>query len=100
MNRGDSMQFLTESEQSIFNLEEIKEGWCAYVKHTSWTDGKAGFISALSENTMIVQYSPGIRNISNHTLIKVKDVVAGEWEIRVSPDLKNIYEYKDLVDEI
>ena len=94
------MQIVTKKEESKFNLEEIKEGWCAYIKHSSWTEGKAGYISALSENIMTVQFCPGIRNISNHTFVKAKDVATGEWEIRVSPDLKNIYEYKESVDEI
>lgn len=94
-NRGEEMQIVTKKEESAFNLAEIKEGWCAYVKHKTWLEGKPGYIASLSENTMIVQYCPGIRNISNHTLIKAKDVAEGEWEIRVSPDLKDIYEYKE-----
>lgn len=94
------MQIVTKKEESKFNLEEIKEGWCAYVKHSSWDEGKAGYISSLSSDIMMIQFCPGIRNISNHTSVEAKDIAAGEWEIRLSPDLKDIYEYKESVDEI
>lgn len=64
-----------------------------YAKHHSWEDGKTGFVTSVTEKKLVVQYHPGIGNVTNHFFVSVDDVIAGKWEIRWSSDLAKVYEY-------
>lgn len=89
------MQIITKKEDIKFNLDVVKESWCVYIKHISWEQGITGYISALSKDSMTIQFCPGIRNVSNHTFVTAESVAKGEWELRISPDLKDIFEFKE-----
>lgn len=86
------MELIIEETRKVFNFEAIKPRWCVYAKHRSWVEGKCGFVTAMTQTELTVQYAPDIRNVSNHLFIPVEQVEHGEWLIRVSPDLKNVYE--------
>ena len=63
-----------------------------YAKHHSWEDGKTGFVTSVTEKKLVVQYHPGIGNVTNHFFVSVDEVIAGKWEIRWSSDLAKVYE--------
>lgn len=76
-----------------FDLSKIKRGDLLYGKHFSWNEGKSGFVTAATENELTVQYHPGIGNVTNHFFIPVSEVIAGDWEIRWSADMSQVFQY-------
>lgn len=83
---------ITESADT-FDLTQISRGDLLWGKHSTWDEGVAGFVSSATEKVLIVQYHPGIGNVTNHFIIPVEAVLAGSWEIRWSSDLTEVYEY-------
>nr|DAU92072.1 MAG TPA: protein of unknown function (DUF5026) [Caudoviricetes sp.] len=86
---------ITEKVQPVFNKEEIRVGMLLYAKHSSWSKGIGGFVTTVTDKEIIVQYHPGIGNVTNHFIINVNDVSLGHWQIRYSDDLLEIGEYKN-----
>ena len=92
---------LIESQTSkVFDIEQIEKGDLLYAKHRSWPEGKGGFVTAVTEERITVQYHPGIANVTNHFFLPAKEVAAGEWEIRWSKDLSAVQEYEMEGDEL
>lgn len=92
---------ITEKVQPVFNKEEIRAGMLLYAKHSTWQKGIGGFVTAVTDKEIIVQYHPGIGNVTNHFIINAKDVSVGHWQqIRYSNDLLGIEEYNKEDDEI
>ncbi len=89
------MALVIETPVSSFDLSEIKQGDVCWAKHRSWEEGIAGFISAATEDELIVQYHPNIGNVTNHAIINVKDVVDDKWQIRWSSDLTEVHTYPE-----
>ena len=50
-------------------------------------------MTAATEDQLIVQYYPGIGNVTNHFIIPVSEAAEGQWEIRWSSDMTDIQEY-------
>ena len=40
-----------------------------------------------------MQFHPGIGNVTNHFFILASEAAAGQWEIRWSVDMSEVYEY-------
>lgn len=78
---------------AMFDLSQIKRGDLLYGKHSSWEHGKSGFVTAVTEKELIVQYHPGIGNVTNHFTIPVSEATSGDWEIRWSADMSEVFEY-------
>ena len=93
------MELIIEKPESVLNTSEIKTGMLVYAKHVSWKCGISGFVTAITEKEMIVQYHPRIGNVTNHFFISAKEVAAGDWHIRYSTDLSEVYEYPKPTDE-
>lgn len=87
------MSFIIESSQGKFDLSRLKKGLLVYAKHRSWKRGRGGFLTAVSEQELIVQYYPGMAGITNHFYLPIEEVTAGEWEIRWSEDLTVVESY-------
>lgn len=87
------MELVLSKTSKCFNVSELVKGTLCYGKHKSWEKGKSGFISSVAVDKIIVQFHPGIRNITNHFHIDVDEVAAGDWEIRMSHDLKDVIEF-------
>lgn len=88
------MALIVDSTLKVFDTTLIKKGYLLYAKHQSWPEGKAGFVTAINDIEIIVQYHPGIGNVTNHFFIRSREVVAGEWEvIRWSEDMSVVNEY-------
>lgn len=87
------MELVTEIPAAAFDLTQIRRGCLLWGKHVTWKEGKAGFVTAATRDTLIVQYFPGIGNVTNHFIIPVEEAAAGQWEIRWSADLKAVQEY-------
>ncbi len=87
------MGLIQEKPTASFDLNKIRRGCLLWGKHSSWTEGKAGFVTAAMENQLIVQYAPRIGNVTNHFHIPVSEAAAGQWEIRWSMDLSEVHEY-------
>lgn len=93
------MSLIIEQWGTLFDLSQIKQGYLLYARHYTWEKGKSGFVTSVTEKKLSVQYHPGIGNITNHFFIPVSEAAAGEWEIRWSADLTEVWEYKPQEDE-
>jgi hypothetical protein len=93
------MALVIEKSDASFDLQNISRGQLLWGKHKLWDEGRAGFITAATEKEIVVQYFPGISNVTNHFAIKVSEVVNGEWEIRWSSDLSEVFEFETETDE-
>lgn len=87
------MSLITEKAVKSFDLTQIKRGYLLWGKHYTWKDGKAGFVTSATEKELIIQFHPGIGNVTNHFVIPVSEAAAGQWEIRWSSDMTKVYEY-------
>lgn len=87
------MSLVAEKQTAVFDLAQIRRGDLLYGRHCTWDKGKSGFVTSATENQLTVQYFPGIGNVTNHFIIYISEVVNGEWEIRWSANMKEIYEY-------
>ena len=89
------MALIVQGSGVVFDTTAIGKGWLVYAKHKSWDDGKAGFVTAVSEEQIIVQYHPPIGNITNHFAMKASEVSDGEWTVRWSEDLSTVDVYPE-----
>lgn len=89
------MALVIEKPAAAFDLTQISRGTLLWGKHRSWNEGKAGFITVATQERLTIQYYPGIGNVTNHFIISVAEVAAGQWEIRWSSDLVQVQEYKE-----
>ncbi len=89
------MGLLVDSGVKVFDAGAIRRGCLVCVRHQSWQERKAGFVSAVTEKEIIVQYHPGIANVTNHFFIPAAEVAAGQWELRWSDDLVEIHRYPE-----
>lgn len=87
------MALVIERPVMSYDLTQIKRGYLLWGKHYTWNEGKAGFVTSATENELIVQYHPGIGNVTNHFIIPVSEAVDGQWEIRWSADMSEVFEY-------
>lgn len=94
------MGLITEKPAAAFDLAQIGRGCLLWAKHSSWGEGKAGFVTTARENQLIVQYYPGIGNVTNHFMVPISEAADGQWEIRWSADLSSVQEYNVKTDEI
>lgn len=81
------MALVVEQPIATFDLSEIARGDLVYGKHRTWPEGKAGFVTSATEKELIVQYHPGIGNVTNHFRIPIDEAVDAQWEIRYSRDV-------------
>ncbi len=86
------MSLVIEKQRAVFDMSQIKRGYLLWGRHSTWNEGKAGFVTAATENQLIIQYYPGIGNVTNHFIIPVSEVADGQWEIRWSADMTDIWE--------
>lgn len=84
---------MIEKPVESFDLEQIRRGYLLWGRHYTWNEGKAGFVTSATEDQLIVQYQPGIGNVTNHFIIPVSEAAEGQWEIRWSADMTDIQEY-------
>lgn len=87
------MSLITEQPTSVFDLEQIKRGYLFWGKHRTWNEGEAGFVTSATEKQLIIQYQPHIGNVTNHFRVPISEVVDGQWEIRWSADMSEVFEY-------
>ena len=89
------MALVIEREESVYDLSRIAPGCLLYGRHRTWPEGRAGIVTAARDKILIVQFRPEIGNVTNHLLIPVEEVLGGEWEIRWSPDLSEVYSWPE-----
>lgn len=87
------MMLLTEQTKVSFDLSAVRCGDVLWGKHRTWKDGKAGFVSAAAGDKLVVQYHPGIGNVTNHFVVLAAEAAAGEWEIRWSSDMLDVHSF-------
>lgn len=87
------MPLVIENPKVSFDMTQIKKGYLLWGRHSTWNEGKAGFVTSCTEEQLIVQYYPGIGNVTNHFIIPVLEVADGQWEIRWSTDMTEVQEY-------
>lgn len=88
------MALIVDSITKVFDTAQIKKGYLMYAKHRSWPDGRGGFVTAVTDKQITVQYHPGIANVTNHFFLQADEVAAGEWEVRWSADMIEVHEYR------
>lgn len=82
------MPILKTEERSSFDTAALSRGFFIYGRHRSWSRGVNGLVSMVTAEELLVQFLPDIRNVTNHYRIRAEEVAAGEWELRISSDLK------------
>lgn len=87
------MALITEQPAAVFDLSQIACGHLLWGRHRTWKEGKAGFVTSATTDQLIVQFYPGIGNVTNHFRIPVSEAADGQWEIRWSADMVKIQEY-------
>lgn len=87
------MALVIEQPAAAFDLTQIRRGDLLWGRHDTWNEGKAGFVTAATEKELVVQYHPGIGNVTNHFRIPVSEALDGQWEIRWSVDMSVVNEY-------
>ena len=87
------MALIIEKPVASFDLTQVKRGYLLWGRHSTWSEGKAGFVMAATEKELVVQYHPGIGNVTNHFKIPVSEALTGQWEIRWSVDMSVVNEY-------
>lgn len=87
------MELVVEKQASSFDLSGIGCGYLLWGRHSSWEEGKAGIVTSATESQLTVQYHPGIGNVINHFIIPVSEAAEGQWEIRWSKDMSEVFEY-------
>lgn len=92
------MALVIERPVKNYDLTQIERGYLLWGKHYTWNEGKAGFVTSATEGQLIVQYHPGIGNVTNHFIIPVSEAVEGKWKIRWSADMSEVHEYGIEVD--
>lgn len=93
------MALVVEQPVASFDLSQVKCGDLLWGKHKTWSEGKSGFVTSARADQLIVQYYPGIGNVTNHFIIPVTEASAGDWSIRWSADLEDIQKYNDEADD-
>lgn len=88
------MALVVEKPEISYDLTQIQRGYLLWGRHYTWNEGKAGFVTSATEEQLIVQYHPDIGNVTNHFVIPVSEVVDGQWELRWSSDMSEIFEYE------
>lgn len=83
------MDLLVERNRYVFNTE-IKKGTLIWAKHDGWESGIGGFVSAVSEDELVVMFHPDISNVVNHYIIPAEEAADGKWQIRWSEDLVTV----------
>lgn len=86
------MAILKSEEQQVFDPAAVRRGYFVFCRHKSWDKGVNGLAASVAEKELLVQFLPEIRNVTNHCRIRAEEVAAGEWELRVSADLKGTEE--------
>lgn len=71
------MGLIVDSVSKVFDTAQIEKGYLVYAKHRTWTEGKAGFVTAVTEKQITVQYHPGIANVTNHSSC---------WQMKLRPE--------------
>lgn len=89
------MALVVDKPIASFDLSKVKCGDLLWGKHKTWTGGKAGFVTSAREDQLIVQYYPGIGNVTNHFIIPAAEAAAGDWILRWSADLEEIQEHNN-----
>lgn len=87
------MGLIVDSVSKVFDTAQIEKGYLVYAKHRTWAEGKAGFVTAVTDTQITVQYHPGIGNVTNHFFLPASEVAAGEWEVRWSKDMSQVNKY-------
>lgn len=87
------MPLLKEEPAVAFDLTKISRGCLLWGMHFTWDEGRAGFVTSATKEQLIVQYHPGIGNVTNHFIVPVSEVADGQWKIRWSEDLSEVHAY-------
>ncbi len=89
------MGLLKETTENEFDLTAIEKGWLVWCRHSSWDFDRKGIVTGIKKDVLIVQFYPKIGNVTNHTIIPVNEVADGQWEIRWSEDLTEVFSYPE-----
>ena len=85
-------------EKEIFDPAAIGRGFFIFGKHSSWPAGVNGLVAHVTEEEILVQFLPDVRNVTNHYRISVSDIAQGEWNLRISENLTEMEEIKEEAD--
>ncbi len=85
------MALVIKERAAVFDLTQIGPGNLLWGRHRTWREGKAGFVTSATKEQLIVQYHPGIGNVTNHFIIPASEAEAGQWEIRWSADMTEVF---------
>ena len=84
------MSLLKQSTTTAFDTSAIHKGDLIRAQYHTWTEPRNGIVTHADDNTILVLYLPGIRNVSNYYPITAEEVKAGKWTVLWSSDLETI----------
>lgn len=86
------MALIVDATTPVIDTTQIETGDVVYAKHRSWPEGRTGLVTGIRNDKLVIQFHPAIGNVMNHFFIPAQEVADGEWEVRWSSDLTEIYE--------
>ena len=90
--RGDFVEnLLIESEETSFNLDEIKQRGLVRAQYHSWNEPRNGIVVAVSEKILQILFLPLIRTSAQYFKIKASEIVEGKWSIIYTNDFENFF---------
>ena len=64
------MALVTERPRAAYDLTQIRRGYLLWGRHRTWNEGKAGFVTTATEDQLIIQYYPGVGNVTHHSCVR------------------------------
>ena len=94
------MSLIIQTSRPVFDTKEVAKGYLLYAKHRSWDEGRGGIVTSVSEDRLVIQFHPGIGNVMNHYVIPATEVDDGQWVIRWSKDLTEVWSVQPEEEEV
>jgi len=80
---------LTESAETSFNLDEIKQRGLVRAQYHSWNEPRNGIVVAADKKILQILFLPLIRTSAQYFKIKASEVFEGKWKIIYTNDFEN-----------
>ena len=82
---------IIKRERDEFNKTLFRRGGFVRAKHFSWDAPRNGLVAYASAAYIKVLFLTGADTAASYFNLRVEEVVLGQWQLTVSPDLDTIY---------
>lgn len=84
-------ELVNHGEQYEFNRTIIQKRGVIKAKYHTWETARLGLITYAGKHFIKVLFLTSVNTCATYFTIKINEVVAGLWDIMVSPDFKTFY---------